>query len=148
MILKGDLSKRHEYMVKKAKSTLNSVPERLFIDGNFNKDNWNGGGDVIRQFTNHIEDLYEWRQLYNNIEKTMVVELICEDEEYTANIVVIKHGINIEVGTYSIGWYKHRGKTDKITLNNRLLTEDEYIELLNIIEEVTDFKFSINTWLN
>ena len=109
-----------------------STPKRMFVNGKFNKNNWCGGDDLIRNF---FEDLF-----YNEIKNIYVLE---EDDLYDAHIIchvdMVENQnyatIVINSDIYYFSWYKNRGCTEVATLNGNNLTEDKYIELLNIIEK-------------
>lgn len=109
-----------------------STPKRMFVNGKFNKRNWCGGDDLIRNF---FEDLFydEIKNIYLvEEEESCYTHVIChvdmvEDQSYATIIV--------DGDVYYFSWYKNRGCTEVATLNGKNLTEDKYIELLNIIEK-------------
>ena len=114
-------------------------PKRMFENGVFNPNNWNGGDDLIRNF---FEDLYEER-----IDNTYIIE---EDDGWTSKSVIChvdylddqNHAIiNVNGDLYYFEWYKNRGCTEIAKLNSKDMTEDEYIELLNILEK-TGYRFT------
>lgn len=119
------------YKVRLSESRYGSTPKRMFVDGEFNKYNWNGGDDLIRYF---FEDLaYEQvKNVYLVEEDDCCTHVIChvdnvEDQNYATVIV--------DGNVYYFSWYKNRGCTEVATFNGNKLTEDKYIELLNIIEK-------------
>ena len=119
-----------------------SEPQPLFVNGKFNLDNWNGGDDIIRNFTYSLE--LDNPQLLEFEEDDINYTILCdyhwiEDMKYIVITVVRdcydSNGDVIEyVDVYVIIYYKNRGTTDYIYKNGKLISEDEYIELLNLIE--------------
>jgi len=113
----------------------------MFIRGEFNKDNWSGGDDIIRLFTDELqmEFLHE-SKTYKDIDRILIVTF---DNDGSNNVVrmtcISNRGSNID--NYEVGWYKSRGKTDYIKRNGQDITEEQYVELINIIEETSDFRF-------
>jgi hypothetical protein len=133
-----------------------SEAKAMFVNGEFNPSNWNGGDGLIRQWTEEVkynEELRDWYELnwkddcfeydcafivnYSNYEDMNYVTIILDgsrfdgDESYDF------------LDTITIAWYKSRGKTDHIKYNAYYITEDQYILLLNLIEK-TGFKFVLN----
>lgn len=151
MITNQGLIQRHNELVKYAKqedSPYVSIPEPLFIGVKFNPDNWNGGDDIIRQFTDYLKNEgryareFDWEYMsgdfisnYNwfNDQNYINITLHIYDERINKWILE----------SYLITYYKNRGKTEAIYKNGKLITLDEYIEILNIIES-TGFKFDMN----
>lgn len=140
MINKEILQKSRDYVLNHMEELhFGSVPTPMFVDGKFNPNNWNGGDSAIRQFFYEIMDSSNGEEEYSNKDVTMRIEYTYEDDDNNVELVVTKDSIK---ESYKFSWYKSRGKTDSATLNGRDLTEDKYIELLNTIESLAEFKFS------
>lgn len=129
MINKEFLEKLHK--ARLSEPGYGSTPKRMFVNGEFKKDNWNGGDDLIRCF---FDDL-----AYEQVENVYLVE---EDDCYTHVICHVDRvedqnyaTIIVDGNIYYFSWYKNRGCTEVATFNGNKLTEDKYIELLNIIEK-------------
>lgn len=135
MITKETLKTLHKNML--SNKSCGSTPKRMFANGLFTKNNWNGGDDLIRDFLSDIEDetiknIYIIEKDDYDFHFICHVDRVC-DETYATII------INGDV--YYFEWYKNRGCTEVAKLNGEYLTEDEYIRLLNIIE-LTGYKFN------
>lgn len=163
MITKEYLKQLVENRLNEAKnedSHYGSLPKSLFNeDGAFNKDNWNGGDDIIRQFTRELE----WDEPY-----TKEFEIEYNSSNYIMNIsgdlIAVHSGFSdqnyIQITTYSqahieeldnysewkfdqylVTYYKSRGKTELILKNGKPININEYVELLQIIES-SGYKFN------
>lgn len=153
MITKQGLIQRHNELVKYAKqedSPYGSIPEPLFIGVKFNPNNWNGGDAIIRQFTSDLQfnegtrhvGEFDWEHKSGDFVANWDY---FDDQSY---IQIVIRAYDEREGEwifdqYLITYYKNRGKTDAIYKNGKLITLDEYIEILNIIES-TGFKFDMN----
>lgn len=143
-------SRQEDY--RNGKSRYASPPKPLFKEnGEFNHSNWNGGDDIIRQFTNWLEykveggkftrrfhinsddghyyegylmASYAWVDDTNYVQITIKYERESIDEYYP-----------YEYKTYLIEYYKNRGKTDAVLVNGNYANVYEYLFLLNVIEE-------------
>lgn len=152
MITKQGLLQRHNELVNYAKqksSGFESIPKPLFVGVKFNPDNWNGGDAIIRQFTYYLEDEgryareFDWEYMSGDFISS---HNWFNDQNYI-NIILHVYDERINkwiLESYLITYYKNRGKTEVIYKNGKLITLDEYIELLNIIES-TGFKFDMTT---
>jgi hypothetical protein len=121
---------------------LGSPPKAMFTNGIFNSENWNGGDDLIREYLYYIENT-EYSRSYIDLEVddeciTMIVNFNYVEDQSYATIIV--DGLDYDI--YFFTWYKHRGRTEKAILNGKLITEKQYISLLNLIEK-TGYKFTI-----
>ena len=122
-----------------------SREQALFIDGIFNPNNWNGGDDVIREFTKYVERKSGFFCEFES--KKYLYQIFCvyqfiDDEKYFTITVIKDNGSRENVDSYVINYYKDRGTTNWIFKNGKIINEDEYIELLNLLEQ-GGFKFSI-----
>lgn len=136
LINKNTLESLHKKQLERD-SYINK-PSRMFIDGVFNKKNWNGGDDLIRTFLADVEfgsnnniRSFESEDCYFPI-ITNVNRF--EDTAY-ATILVFDD-------IYYFSWYKNRGTTEIAKKNNKVLEEVDYINLLNLIQE-TGYDFKI-----
>lgn len=138
-ITKELLEKLYQIRYKKLnKNPDNDLPNKLFHEVKddyeenvyivFNKDNWNSGQDLLRYFLLFIYDY----NLKNHIiyENKIDIHILFKDDTWTG--VIIDRDNN---DVYYISWYKSRGRTDKILKNGEPITLDEYLEILNILEE-------------
>lgn len=143
MITKELLHKNIQY-VKDNKQKLNyyDVTEPMFTNGKFNRNNWNGGDDVIRQLFSEIEDSDSWKpRIYQNDKMLMIIDFDIQDDDRYGKIIAIElenHSLCFE---YEFSWYKRRGRTDLARIDNKLLDEETYIKLLNQIEEIAGYEF-------
>lgn len=121
---------------KRIETSKNSSPiKRMFVEGKFNRQNYLGGDDIIRDFFNDIED----KKIYNTMsveedDHTLRVAAnvnFIDDTRYATIVIDGK-----ELKTYLFSWYKNRGCTEVALLNGQELTEDQYIELLNDLTKV------------
>ena len=140
MIQISDLVKRHELVA--SDSAFDSTCKRMFLDGKFNTDNWNGRDSVIRQFLMAIET-YDIPRDYSVSVLGCPVSITCnltyDDDDRLATV-------NVDKDVYYFGWYKNRGKTDCAKKNGNDMTEKDYVVLLNILE-LTGYKFNL-TWVS
>ncbi|MGG4434408.1 hypothetical protein AAXE64_07590 [Priestia megaterium] len=130
-----------------------SQAKEMFIDGRFNLDNWNGGDGVIRQYfynNEHKSSGHEIDLKFNGIEYS--VDLIITHTWYNDSnyaTIIIKgwqyydkeECDEIEHVAY-FNWYKSRGKTDMAMYNGNLMSEQQYLFILNLIEQ-TGFEFDL-----
>lgn len=141
--------------IEKGNSTL---PKPLFINGLFNQDNWSAGDAILREFIYYLNEECNDR-IMDMLYKSDLLEddsadgsenpvlfmashyIIC-DEKYT--VINIHQDQTLEFETYTIKWYKDRGRIDHITLNGKLITEEEYLKLLNFIQDFKIYDFKIN----
>lgn len=140
--------------IEKGNSTL---PSSLFLNGEFNKDNWSAGDAILRDFIyylneecfNTISDVFYYSELLeDNSEECfefpvffMATHYIECDEKYT--VINIHQDQSYVFKTYTIKWYKDRGRIDHITFNGELITEKEYLKLLNFIQDFNIYDFKI-----
>lgn len=127
-------------------------------EGEFNERNWNGGDDVIRQYTGYlnyeVEDRKESKEFVVNTGKNkgyegrfLATHSYQEDYNYI-QITTHWYGYDNDESTnwmfdqYLIAHYKNRGNTDMIIKNGKRIDIKQYTELLNIIEG-TGFKFDV-----
>ena len=123
-----------------------SKPSRMFVDGKFNKLNWNGGDDLIRDYFSDLENEYiDNTFVFTDNEGlpmcTVISNILRVDDTNIATILILDIRKN-EDKLYHFEWYKNRGNTEKASLNNKVMNEDEYVELLSKLEE-TGYKFNI-----
>lgn len=140
MITKELLHKNRDYKIEHMKELhLGSTPNPMFLNGEFNEDNWNSGDGVIRQFLSEIECGDTWTPVFKSENTILTVKYKIDDvDTHHVTIVVDKESSE---DRYYFSWYKHRGRTEVAIKNRKILTEDSYLELLNIIEDVAGFKF-------
>lgn len=143
MITKEILEKNHQYLLKNTKSlNLGSEPKPMFINGTFSSDNWNGGDCIIRQFLNWIENLSDNTNVFKLENQVMVTNYIYdEDTKYVYITFIDSNYKTVDITNYCFEWYKNRGRTDSVLCDNEIISEEQYISLLNDIEELTNFKF-------
>ena len=118
MITKDILDKLHEKRL--LEKNYGSKPKRMFVNGVFNTNNWNGGDDIIRDFFEDIDNGTE----YN-------VKVICDEE--SSDVAVITHldrivdqsysTILVDEDIYFFTWYKDRGCTEVAKYNSEVMTE-------------------------
>ena len=135
----------HEILIEEYEKQLNnknlgSKPIRMFDEnGNFNQNNWNGGdSNLIRNYLDKLDDNTYFHHLeygFYNINKVyrddMTYVFITESIVRYNNYEMKEDFINT---TYVIGWYKNRGRIDIFTVDGETGTEEEYIDLLNMLE--------------
>lgn len=134
------LANNREYVLKNQRELyLGSEPKPLFLLGDFNKDNWNGGDAVIRQYASRIEDSENWDRVYTDKTKTLFVSFRhCDDDKQISFSLVYGNGTH---KLWSFSWYKNRGRIDEARYCSAEMTEYDYIKLLEVIERMSDFKF-------
>ena len=118
---------------------MGSKPKPLFLNGLFNEDNWNGGDSIIRQYTSYIENSYDYERVYTYGDKKLFVSFSYYDDE--KDILFTLKNSNGTYVTWEFEWYKNRGRIDNAEYCTNEMRECDYIELLEIIEEMTDFRF-------
>lgn len=127
--------------------TVYSIPKRLFIDGEFNTNNWNGGdAALIRRICNLVideEEIFSSNKFAKD-GTSLHIEVEFDDDDWRVNF---KFGIKGVEESYTIGWYKSRGQTEIAEHNGETMTENEYIEFINMLLDVTGYEFTyqINT---
>lgn len=138
MITKELLQKNIDYKLNNMeKLHYLSMPTPMFKNGKFDEDNWNGGDDLIRQFLYEIEDEdITYKDSNDNIQIKVIYKI--NYETHYVSIIVTQQSYE---DRYFFSWYKHRGRTEQAIKNRKILLEKDYIELLNIIENVVKFKF-------
>ncbi|UUV25911.1 MULTISPECIES: hypothetical protein [Lysinibacillus] len=162
MIKVKHLRKRAEDRLEISKSRKegygsNTIP-MFNEDGKFNERNWNGGDDIIRQYTGYliheVEDGKESKEFAVNTSKSsgyegrfLATHSYQEDYNYI-QITTHWYGYNGDESTnwkfdqFLIVHYKNRGNTDLVMKNGKLINIKQYTKLLNIIEG-TGFKFDV-----
>lgn len=140
MITAENLIKNRNYVKNHTKELcLGSEPRPLFKKGLFDMDNWNGGDDVIRQFISYIQEQTEWYQVFSKNNQTLIARYVYDNDD---NYIYITH-VN-EYGNsakWIFKWYKNRGRIDKAIYDDSVMTEIDYLYLLNKIKTITGFKF-------
>ena len=120
-----------------------STPKRLFIDGKFNRDNWNGGdADIIREICNRIvveEDIFR-DSVFVREGTTLHIRYEFIEDDWRVYFYFKDKDKEEE---YTIGWYKSRGRTEVVTHNDHTMVEDEYIEFINRLLSVTGYKYYV-----
>lgn len=159
MITNKTLIKLREEMIQEfIKMENKSLPEPLFINGNFNENNWMGGDNILRHFGYYLEDigneiikslyqcdLYpeEDEDNYSMVPIYFMAKRFHFNEETYILINIHQDGSN-EFATYTMKWYKCRGRIDHVTFNGKLITEEQYLKLLNFIQDYKIYDFKIN----
>jgi hypothetical protein len=149
MITKEILEKlrKEQFEYMRAKYPMGDLPKSMFIGGKFNFNNWNGADDLIRCYFYDVEMSDKWQIGYELRDGYLIVNLFYHWDQAFA--IVIHYWLNNSEemfeeihDIYYFSWYKHRGHTDIAIKNGHIMTEDEYIELLNLIEK-TGYEFWI-----
>jgi len=84
--------------------------------------------------------------MYESKEGSLAVKFNNSEDSNIVRLAHIKN--NCEgISTYAVGWYKSRGKTDYVKKNGKMITEEQYIKLLQLIENYTGFKFETEKWI-
>lgn len=139
MITKELLQRNIDYIFEHFKDfNYGSTTRSLFKEGVFNDGNWNGGDSVIRQFLEEYQ--YDSEITAFEVDDTYLEIISLNDEDDHSITISVRKGH--ELTNYEFGFYKSRGKTDYAKKDNKSMTEDEYIELLNLIESVTKYSFN------
>ena len=158
MITVENLRERVDYFKENGESLgLGSESKPLFLDGKFNSDNWNGGDALIRQFCSMLESEHFGEFVtYGNDTEMLVCKLYRYEDQTYVSIVHIENsffsgeekslfsGMETFTTQYDMEWYKNRGRVDYARYNSETMTEEEYLKLLNKIEELAQFKFELN----
>ena len=118
---------------------MGSKPKPLFLYGLFNEDNWNGGDSVIRQYISYVENSDYWERVYTYGDKKLFVSFGYYDDEKDI-LFTLEYGNGI-YETWQFEWYKNRGRIDNAEYCINEMRECDYVELLEIIEKMTDFRF-------
>lgn len=144
MITNDCLIKLREEKYKKYLDTgILKLPKPLFINGEFNKDNWCSGDAIIRDFVYYLENKCYLKSLTDESDTGyyfMATQYDINDRNYT--VINIHRDQTFEFKTYTIKCY--RGYIEHITLNGKLITEEEYLKLLNFIQDFKIYDFKIN----
>ncbi|PLR99602.1 hypothetical protein [Bacillus sp. T33-2] len=143
------------------KSNYGSQAQEMFVDGLFNYGNWNGGDGLIRQFFSQ----YNENGLFCDT-KVDDIDFIHNNIHFWGDIIITHSWYDDQnyatvtfAGTYEndgilnpedykfedvafFTWYKNRGKTDSARYNSKRMTEEQYLFVLNAIQEVG---FNFNT---
>lgn len=103
-----------------------------FINGRFNRNNWNGGDlALIRDYFSNIENSDMWQRCFEaDISDVIVNFNYFNDQAYGS--IIVKGSRYFD--QYLFSWYKHRGSVEVALKNGRLMSEDQYVELLKILE--------------
>lgn len=146
MITRLLLQKNHLYKVKHmGELYYGNTPQSMFINGEFNPNNWSGGDAVIRQFLSHIEQNCNYTQhklIFEKGHSIMIVDYkIDRLENHHVHIFTIDDSFVPFVDEYYFSWYKHRGHIECAFMDCKPMTSSEYVTLLNNIEKLTDFQF-------
>lgn len=143
MITFEDLEKSRTYLQKNKEALgLGSSPKPLFVNGEFNEENWCGGDDVIRQFFYYFQDKTEWFNRYIQDDLTIYVRYLYEED---MNYLYIDICYKDKTHTsYYFEWYKNRGHIEKITCDKEVINEKQYIDLLNLLEVNVPFTFKLH----
>jgi hypothetical protein len=151
-IVKGRVPITKELLINRKPKSEYSQP--LFINNQFNKDNWNGKEAIIRQFTYWLErqenEKYYAEFDYLDYGYEMIANWDYFEDQTYVTITLRKYWHDAQTDeeaeftydTYLITYYKNRGKIDGIFKNGKLIDFDEYVYLLNIIE-ASGFEFEI-----
>lgn len=137
------------------KSHYGSPAKAMFVSGVFNSDNWNGGDGLVRQYfydkvrhdtlVTDIDFTYNERHYWGDI---IITHTFYEDQSYVTITFAgtIENMISEILENYEhvvfLTWYKNRGRTESVKFDGRLMTEEEYLFVLNALQE-TGFEFDI-----
>jgi len=146
-----ELRRKHQQ-----KEHFGSEAKAMFIDGQFNLDNWNGGDGVIRQYFHENSNKSSGHEIdlkYNGIEYNVdfiVTHTYYNDSNYATIIIKGWQYYNDNEYYYLediayFSWYKNRGKTDIAIYNGYRMSEQQYLFILNLIEQ-TGFKFDLEVF--
>ena len=111
--------------------------KKMFRCGKFNKNNYMGGDDIIRDFFY----MFENGKIEDNVKVflddciiNIFVDIKCINDQRYARITMSNaKEQSPTINTYLFSWYKNRGRTEVAELNGKQMTEKQYIELLNIL---------------
>lgn len=115
-------------------------------EGNFNPGNWCSGQDLIRLklYENELDlpgNSYrasKYQEDRHDSRLIVIADLVRDEyEEWYFTINIINIDTNV-FDTYISNWYKGRGCTHAIRFNGEPITIDQYVKVLNILE---DFNF-------
>lgn len=111
--------------------------ERLFVNGEFNSENWNGGdGALIRRVINDFKDrhkIFQNTNILDNANEELLNDYLIAnvdswlDETYTTFITESNE-------IFFFKYYKDRGNITVALKDGHNMTEDEYLILLNKLE--------------
>lgn len=132
-----------------------SQAQSMFVNGVFNSDNWNGGDGIIRQYfydkvnsetlVANIDVTYESFHFWGDI---VITHAWYEDQNYVTITFsgTLEENEQLQIDSYEhtayFTWYKSRGRTESGKFDGRLMTEDEYLFVLNALQE-TGFTFDL-----
>jgi uncharacterized protein YihD (DUF1040 family) len=130
------------------KANMIDEPKSLFIDGLFNKNNYFGGDDIIRTFFDSIHDegngIIDVDFQYDILETTMLANIsaYCHYHEYEEKYVFIitidefmMENPIIENHISYVFTINNEKIISSALRNGYIITEHEYIELLNFIKD-------------
>lgn len=144
---------------KQQKSHYGSQARAMFVDGFFNYDNWNGGDGIIRQYFSAFNNGIFMDTKVTDIDFTfnsihfwgdiVITHTSYDDQSYA--IITFRGNVEIDEKTVLdtfehtayFTWYKSRGRTESGKFDGKLMTEEEYLFVLNAIQS-TGFKFELN----
>lgn len=114
----------------------NKYVKRMFKHGRFNKNNYMGGDDNIRDFfylveNKHIENTA--KIVLGDYAISILVDIKHKNYQRYATITMIDTKEQKIINKYLFSWYKNRGKTEVAELNGKTITEKQYIELLKYL---------------
>lgn len=160
LITLDDLDKLRKDKKKYFKKELptSSQPKKLFIDGEFSKNNWNcGEATPIRKLIIDIDSAdkfksqYEFEVTYNEfntwLDGYVFINLHYIDD-YTFLTITVDGSTNIEindgfdvksedfVNQYLVKIYKRRGSIETFTLNGQPIKRNEYLSLLHVLQSI------------
>jgi hypothetical protein len=126
MTVKEYVDYARQYMKEFAASVhRGSEPKFLFKEvydecWEFDPNNWNGC-DVLRRFLSR--DVIASAEVINGL---LVMYRWIDD---TTHFIIFDREGNF----YQVSWYKNRGRTEKIYMNDKPIEIDEYVELCNML---------------
>lgn len=137
MITEITLQKLHDERVANPGSAKVEDIERMFVDGQFNDDNWNGGdAGLIRKVINAFKDrekyfkntnIFDDQDTYDDTDY-IIMNVDKYGEDTHATFLTGKNEV------YIFRYYKDRGKTEFAVKDGHPMTETEYLVLLNLLE--------------
>jgi hypothetical protein len=113
-----------------------STAKSMFIEGVFNPDNWNGGdGHLIRNYLDSIfMDSFIADVETEFFSGTMIATHTTDQDQNYATFVL--HDPIKETHSLAyFSWYKSRGATEVAIFDGHLMTENEYLLILNAIQD-------------
>ncbi|WP_137743317.1 hypothetical protein [Robertmurraya siralis] len=144
------------------KSNYGSQAQAMFVDGLFNYGNWNGGDGLIRQYFSKYNEnsifcdtkVTDIDFLHNEIHfwgDIIITHSWYEERNYatitfagTCETNGILNPVDYKFEDVAFfTWYKSRGTTESAKYNGKRMTEDQYLFVLNALQE-TGFKFDLD----